>query len=160
VSKFVSVRGERRAPRWLKGLEMRRCPPSSGHEVRSLAGVKSHLNEHLRSVRRGHPLMCGFATRPNRADRALPNGAVSRFQRQPMPGSRKPKISRPSAPLKLRRDPWPSCFDDGISGNGRRLGTDATWIEPHLEDFQRAHHGGHERGQGCRLSADCGHSMK
>jgi prevent-host-death family protein len=77
-----------------------------------VAELKSHLSEHLRSVRRGHPLIVLDRNTPIAQIVPCPNGAVSLPMRQPMPGSRKPKDFRPSAPLKLRRDPVAVLLDD------------------------------------------------
>ena len=77
-----------------------------------VAELKSHLSEHLRSVRRGHPLMVLDRDTPIAQIFPCPNGALSPSIRQPMPGSRKPKDFRPPAPLKLRRDPVAILLDD------------------------------------------------
>ena len=77
-----------------------------------VADLKGHLSEHLRSVQRGHALVVLDRNTPIAQIVPCPNGAVSLPMRQPMPGSRKPKDFRPSAPLKLRRDPVAVLLDD------------------------------------------------
>ena len=77
-----------------------------------VAELKSHLSEHLRSVRRGHPLIVLDRNTPIAQIVSCPNGAVSPPMRQPMPRSRKPKDFRPLAPLKLRRDPVALLLED------------------------------------------------
>ena len=88
----------------------------SGHlQVMKTVGVadlKGHLSEHLRSVRRGHALVVLDRYTPIAQIVPCPNGPISLPMRQPMPGSRKPKDFRPSAPLKLRHDPVAVLLDD------------------------------------------------
>jgi prevent-host-death family protein len=76
-----------------------------------VAELKSHLSEHLRSVRRGHPLIVLDRNTPIAQIVSCPNGAVSLPMRQPIP-ARKPKDFRPLAPLKLRRDPVAILLED------------------------------------------------
>jgi antitoxin (DNA-binding transcriptional repressor) of toxin-antitoxin stability system len=77
-----------------------------------VAELKSHLSEHLRSVRRGHPLMVLDRDTPIAQIVPCPNGALGPPIRQPMPQSRKPKDFRPLAPLKLRHDPLAVLLED------------------------------------------------
>jgi len=69
-----------------------------------VADLKAHLSEHLRSVRRGHPIVV--------MDRDTPIAQVLPFRaepgnlavRQPKPGVGKPKDFLLPEPLALRRD--------------------------------------------------------
>jgi len=69
-----------------------------------VADLKGHLSEHLRSVRRGHPLTV--------LDRDTPIAQILPYRtdganlpvRQPKLGMGKPKDFRLPEPLKLRRD--------------------------------------------------------
>ena len=69
-----------------------------------VADLKGHLSEHLRAVRRGHPLTV--------MDRDTPIAQILPYRteptnlavRQPKPGVGKPKDFRFPEPLKLRRD--------------------------------------------------------
>ena len=77
-----------------------------------VAELKSHLSEHLRSVRRGHPLV--VLDRDTPIAQIVPCSAdtVSFPMRQPTPRSRKPKDFRPPVPLKLRHDPVALLLED------------------------------------------------
>ena len=77
-----------------------------------VAELKSHLSEHLRSVRRGHPLMVLDRDTPIAQIVPYPNGARSPSIRQPAPRSRKPKDFHAPAPLKLRHDPVAVLIED------------------------------------------------
>jgi antitoxin (DNA-binding transcriptional repressor) of toxin-antitoxin stability system len=77
-----------------------------------VAELRSHLSEHLRSVRRGHPLVVLDRDTPIAQIVPCPNGALTPTIRQPQPQSRKPKDFRPLAPLKLRHDPVALLVDD------------------------------------------------
>jgi prevent-host-death family protein len=69
-----------------------------------VADLKAHLSEHLRSVRRGHPITV--------MDRDTPIAQILPFRaepanlavRQPKPGTGKPKDFRLPEPLALRGD--------------------------------------------------------
>ena len=69
-----------------------------------VADLKAHLSEHLRSVRRGHPIAV--------LDRDTPIAQLLPFRgepanlavRQPKPGMSKPKDFRLPEPLALRGD--------------------------------------------------------
>jgi antitoxin (DNA-binding transcriptional repressor) of toxin-antitoxin stability system len=77
-----------------------------------VAELKSHLSEHLRAVRRGHPLLVLDRDTPIAQIVPCPNGAVSFPIRQPTPRSPKPKDFRPPASLKLRHDPVAVLLED------------------------------------------------
>jgi len=66
-----------------------------------IADLKGHLSEHLRSVRRGHPLM--VMDRDTPIAQIIPYLAESASLpvRQPKPGVGKPKDFRLPEPLKL-----------------------------------------------------------
>ncbi len=69
-----------------------------------VADLKGHLSEHLRSVRRGHPLM--VMDRDTPIAQILPYRAdpASLPVRQPRPGAGKPMDFRLPEATKLRRD--------------------------------------------------------
>jgi len=69
-----------------------------------VADLKGHLSEHLRAVRRGHPLT--VMDRDTPIAQILPYRAdpTNLAVRQPKPGARKPKDFQLPEPLKLRRD--------------------------------------------------------
>ncbi|HEX7597911.1 MAG TPA: hypothetical protein VF518_06825 [Polyangia bacterium] len=77
-----------------------------------VAELKSHLSEHLRSVRRGHPLTVLDRDTPIAQLVPCPEGATILPVRQPAPGARKPKDFRPLPPLKLRRDSVAVLLED------------------------------------------------
>jgi antitoxin (DNA-binding transcriptional repressor) of toxin-antitoxin stability system len=77
-----------------------------------VAELKSHLSEHLRSVRRGHSLVVLDRDTPIAQIVPCANGGFSPPIRQPAPRSRKPKDFRPLAPLKLRHDPVALLLED------------------------------------------------
>ena len=77
-----------------------------------VAELKSHLSEHLRSVRRGHPLIVLDRDTPIAQIVPCPNGTASPPIRQPRPQSRKPKDFHPLPPLKLRHDPVAVLLED------------------------------------------------
>ena len=77
-----------------------------------VAELKSHLSEHLRSVRRGHPLVVLDRDTPIAQIVPCPNGTLSPLMRQPLPRSRKPKDFRALPPLKLRHDPVALLLED------------------------------------------------
>jgi antitoxin (DNA-binding transcriptional repressor) of toxin-antitoxin stability system len=81
-------------------------------KVVRVAELKSHLSEHLRSVRRGHPLMVLDRDTPIAQIVPCPHAAAGPLTRQPMLGSRKPKDFRPLTPLKLRYDPVAVLLED------------------------------------------------
>jgi prevent-host-death family protein len=69
-----------------------------------VADLKAHLSEHLRSVRRGHPI--AVMDRDTPIAQILPYRAepTSLAVRQPKPGVGKPKDVRLPEPLALRMD--------------------------------------------------------
>ena len=77
-----------------------------------VAELKSHLSEHLPSVRPGHPLVVLDRDTPIAKIVPCPNGVLSPPIRQPLPRSRKPKDFRLPAPLKLRHAPVALLLDD------------------------------------------------
>jgi prevent-host-death family protein len=77
-----------------------------------IAELRAHLSAHLRSVRRGHPLVVVDRDTPIAQIVPCPGGVLSHPIRQPLPQSCKPKDFRPPGPLKLRHDPVALLLDD------------------------------------------------
>jgi prevent-host-death family protein len=69
-----------------------------------VADLKGHLSEHLRSVRRGHPVMVMDRDTPIAQILPYRSEPTNLAVRQPKPGVGKPKDFRLPEPLKLRRD--------------------------------------------------------